>query len=226
MKRIWQYFTDKISQWKWGITIPQDEEVKFDIFSVYQGHHLMTYRGVKAIRCPFDYVIYQMIICDLKPELVIEVGTNIGGGALYIADLMNSLGHGLVHTIDIKKQYADLVAEHPRIRTFTKGWEEYDLYDARHASKVLVIEDSSHTYENTLAVMEKFAPVVTPGSYLIVEDGILNHLGLLSAYQGGPLRAIREFLKTYPEFEVDRRWCDFFGKNATFNVNGYLYKRT
>ncbi len=43
--------------------------VKFDVNSLYNGHHLITYRGVKAIKCPFDYVIYQMMIFDLKPDL-------------------------------------------------------------------------------------------------------------------------------------------------------------
>ena len=45
-----------------------------------------------------------MIICEVKPDLVIEIGTNIGGGALYIADLLDSLGKGIVHTIDIVAQ--------------------------------------------------------------------------------------------------------------------------
>jgi hypothetical protein len=32
-------------------------------------------------------------------------------------------------------------------------------------------------------------------------------------------------LPLHPEFFVDRKWCDMFGKNATFNVNGYLKKK-
>jgi cephalosporin hydroxylase len=225
VKNFWPNLKLEFSKWQWKFTRSQDERVKFDVFSVCRGHHLITYRGIKAIRCPFDYVIYQQLICELKPDLVIEIGTNIGGGALYLADLMNIIEHGMVHTIDIKKQYADIIAGHPRIRTFSKGWQEYDLSEAKNASSVLVIEDSSHTYENTAAVLEKFAPVVTPGSYLIVEDGIVNELGMKAKYNGGPLRAIREFLNTHREFEIDRHWCDLFGHNATFNVNGYLRRR-
>ena len=41
-------------------------------------------------------------------------------------------------------------------------------------------------------------------------------------YNGGPVRAIHEFLKHTPHFKIDRSWCDFFGKNATFNIDGYL----
>ena len=58
----------------------------------------------------------------------------------------------------------------------------------------------------------------------IVEDGIINELGLKKQYGGGPLKAINEFLENNTNFEVDRHWCDLFGKNATFNVKGYLKK--
>lgn len=201
---------------------PEEEQVKLSIKSIYDGHHRVMYRGINAIRCPFDYVIYQMIIFELKPDLVIEIGTNAGGGALYLADLMSIIDHGLVHTIDITNQCARIVAAHPRIRLFTEGWQNYDLKEVVKFSKVLVIEDGSHKYEETLAAMQRFAPLVTVGSYMIVEDGIVNKLGMEKEYHGGPLKAIREFLRSNKDFEADRYWCDFFGNNATFNVNGYL----
>jgi cephalosporin hydroxylase len=205
--------------------VPDTEKVELDIFTICKGHHEVTYRGVKAIRCPFDYVIYQMILSEVKPDLVIEIGTNIGGGALYIADLMNNMQHGIIHTIDIKKQSDPILATHPRIRLFTEGWQNYNLEEAKGFAKILVIEDSSHLYQDTLEVLRKFGPLVSKDSYLIVEDGIVNKLGLEKEYQGGPLKAIREFLQESPEFVVDRKWCDLFGRNATFNVNGYLRKK-
>jgi len=202
----------------------RDEEVAFDVDSICDGHHHVSYRGVKAIRCPFDYLLYQMLLCEVMPDLVIEIGTNQGGGALYLADLMNNLDHGFIHTIDLASAPHPLVAEHPRIRCFSGGWQQYGLEDARGFSRILVIEDGAHTFEETLGAMKKFAPLVSSGSYLIVEDGIIDELGLKEEYRGGPLRAIREFLKSNSDFHVDRRWCDFFGNNATFNVNGYLKK--
>lgn len=198
------------------------EKVKFGVKSICDGHHNVLYRGVKAIRSPFDYVIYQMLVSELQPDLVIEIGTNIGGGALYLADLMNNLGHGEVHTIDIKPQCDDLLKSHPRITLFAEGWECYDTTTLGRFEKILVIEDASHMYYDTLQALRKFAEVVSIGSYLIVEDGIINELGMERQYQGGPLKAIREFLREDERYQVDRKWCDFFGKNTTFNVNGYL----
>ena len=103
-----------------------------------------------------------------------------------------------------------------------KGWEAYDVSEAKAFNTIMVIEDASHVYEDSLRALRKFSPLVSRGSYYIVEDGIINELGREEGFHGGPLRAIREFLFENNNFVVDRTYCDMFGTNATFNVNGYL----
>jgi cephalosporin hydroxylase len=204
--------------------VPDDEKVELSVNTIDKGHHQVSYRGVKAIRCPFDYVIYQMIISEIKPDLIIEIGTRKGGGAYYMADLLDNIGKGIIHTIDIVDEVEPIVKEHKRIKFFTDGWENYPIELAKSFTKILVIEDASHMYLDSIGALNKFHSLVSKDSYFIVEDGIVNKLGLEKKYDGGPLRAIREFLPNHPEFIVDRKWCDMFGKNATFNVNGYLKK--
>jgi cephalosporin hydroxylase len=196
--------------------------VYFSPPSIFLGHRKVTYRGIKSLRSPFDYLIYQMILTGLQPDLVIEIGTNKGGGALYLADLLDLNNRGIVHTIDMENTCAPMVAAHPRIRIFTGGWQAYDPQNAASFERVIVIDDGSHHYSDVLGALRRFAPLVTPDSYMIVEDGIIARLGLSRQYQGGPLRAIHEFLAEDNRFIIDRHWCDFFGVNATFNVNGYL----
>lgn len=203
-------------------SIPSDERVKVSIKSIDKGHHYVSYRGVKAVRCPFDYLIYQMIISEVKPDLIIEIGSRKGGGAYYMADLLNNIGKGKVHTIDIVDDIDSKVRNHPRIDFFYDGWSGYDLSNTEGYESILIIEDGSHTYEDTIGILDKFSKIVSSNSYFIVEDGIINKLGIEEKYNGGPLRAIREFLPNNKEYIVDRKWCDMFGKNATFNVNGYL----
>lgn len=202
----------------------KNELVDITVKSIDAGHHQVTYRGVKAVRCPFDYLIYQMIISEIQPDLVIEIGTRKGGGAYYIADLLENIGRGAVHTIDIVDEVDPVVKEHKRIEFFTNGWSGYDINLARKYNKIIIIEDASHLYEDTMGALNKFYDLVTVDSYFIIEDGIVNELGLEKKYNGGPLRAIHEFLPDHPEYIVDRKWCDMFGTNATFNVNGYLKK--
>lgn len=204
---------------------PVDEQVFFNSSTIYFGHQKIYYKGIQAIRCPFDYVIYQMILHEVQPDLIIEIGTNNGGSAIYLSDLMDAMKlKGEIHSIDINKMAEENVKGYERIKLFTNGWEAYDLDITKNFERILVIEDAAHTYDCTLGAIEKFAPVVTKNSYLIVEDGIINDLGFTEKFEGGPLKALREFLPKHPEFTVDRKWCDMFGKNATFNVNGYLKK--
>ena len=197
----------------------------FDLKHIAAGHHHVRYKGIQAIKCPFDYVIYQMLLWEVQPDLIIEIGTNKGGSALYLADLLDLNGKGEIHTIDLPENEEDsLIHTHSRIRIFKEGFMNYTINDLSHFSTILVIEDGSHHYEDTLAALKKFAPIVSKGSYFIAEDGIINELGREKEYNGGPQKAIKEFLKINSDFEIDKKWCDFFGPNATFNVNGYLKK--
>lgn len=176
---------------------------------VVSGHFRVHYRGIPMVKNPFDYILYQMLVHEAQPDLIIEIGTHKGGGSMYLADL----GNCPVHTIDIRDARDPRVAAKEQIQFFEGGYAAYDLANASGFENVLVVEDGSHTYEDSLACLQKFSPLVPMGGYYVVEDG--------SAVEG-PLRAVHEFLRTEPRFVVDRRWCDFFGENVTFNRDGYL----
>lgn len=206
---------------------------------IQDGIHKITYRGFPIQKFPFDYVLYQMIMYEVKPDLIIEIGTMRGGSALYLADLMDIMGieNGEIHTIDIvnfeDRKYReevdfDIIKSNPRIKFFTGGFQNYDLSNCEGFKKILVIDDGSHIYEEVLEALDKFKDVVSIGSYFIVEDGNAMDLELKEelkkSFNGGPLRAISEFLRQDNGYTVDLRWCDMFGINSTFNTYGYLKK--
>lgn len=195
-----------------------------NLFSVYDGHFRVQYKGVPYLKCPMDYVLYQMIIMNIQPDLIIEIGTLNGGGALYYADLLYLLGRGQVHTINLHNEvYDQKVFNHPQIKFFYEGFDAYDIEEnTKGFEKILVIDDASHIYEDVLKALNKFHKVVSKESYFIVEDGVVSFTGAADRYGGGPRRAIDEFLQTNDNFIVDRSLCDFFGTNATFNPDGYL----
>lgn len=197
-------------------------DIYFDVFTIEKGHNNMTYRGFPIRKCPFDYVIYQMIIFEVKPDLIIEIGTDKGGATLYLADLLDVLGNGIIHTIDIKDELGETIKKHKRIKTFHEGWQKYNLQNLDDFEKILIIEDSTHYYKDTLDILNLFSKRINVGSYFIIEDGIIDKLGLKNTYFGGPVKAINEFLKQNDDYIIDKKWCDFFGTNATFNINGYL----
>jgi cephalosporin hydroxylase len=200
-----------------------NNKVNFSIKTIEKGHHNVFYQGVPMIKCPFDYLIYQMLIWEVKPDLIIEIGTNRGGGALYFANLLDSLGQGEVHTIDIIDNVNDQrVFMHPRIKRFFGGFQSYELNNSFEFENILVIDDGSHLYEEVFLALEKFKHLINKNSYYIVEDGIIDELGMTRSYNGGPNKAIKEFLEKNSSFQIDPRWTNFFGQNATFNTNGYL----
>jgi cephalosporin hydroxylase len=207
------------------------KEVNFNLKSIYgdpscrSGHFGVFYRGVNYVKCPFDYVLYQMVLEEVKPDLIIEIGTHLGGGALYIADILERIGNGVIHTIDIvQKDYDPLIKNHPRIKTFFEGWQEYSLSNTEGYNKILIIDDGSHLYGEVKEAFYKFNSIVSAGSYYIIEDGVVYFIIDPDSFEGGPEKAIDEIISENQDFYIDRKWCDFFGTNATFNTNGYLKK--
>jgi cephalosporin hydroxylase len=89
----------------------------------------------------------------------------------------------------------------------------------------LVVEDSAHTYAATRAALRFFAETTHAGDVVIIEDGVLDDLGMAEVYGGGPNRAVAEFLESSPAaFRVLTEYCDMFGVNATYNPNAYLLR--
>lgn len=180
------------------------------------------YRGTRAYKCPTDMWVYQELIDELKPGLVIETGTFRGGSALFIADRLQLAGRGQVVTIDVDVQPNR--PQHPRLTYLTgSSVDPGILAQVREridpALPVLVILDSDHSAAHVAAELEAYAPLVTEGSYLIVEDTNVNGHPAAPEHGPGPFEATQEFLARTEEFEVDARCERYF---LTQNPQGYL----
>jgi cephalosporin hydroxylase len=191
----------------------------------------MAYRrgGRPLLKNPFDLALYPMLLEQLRPRTLIEIGTDSGGSALWFA-AQGQLLHLELHVVTIDLDPPDDV-EHPAVEVVLGDADDLAsvLPPERMralARPLLVVEDSSHQASTTLAVLEFFDPWLEPGEYIVIEDGILTAMGVADRYGGGPGAAISEFLQRHPErYEVDRALCDHFGPNATWNVDGYLRRR-
>jgi cephalosporin hydroxylase len=181
--------------------------------------------GHRIWKLPADVWVYQEIIHGVCPDLIIEAGTAEGGSAFYMATLLDILGQGEIITIDIK-DFAGR-PEHDRI-TYIRGSSVDDntiapaLERAASVDTVMVILDSDHSRDHVHQELNVFGPVVTPGSYMIVEDGNVNGHPVRKGYGPGPTEALERWLPQHPEFEVDRSREKFF---HTFNPGGYLRRR-
>jgi cephalosporin hydroxylase len=180
--------------------------------------------GLTALKNPLDAWIYQEILHEIRPDVVVEIGGAAGGGTLYLAHLLDILGSGLVVSVDLDR--TNFAAEHERIVTVTghsSAPETLASVRAHCAGKrVVVIHDADHRKDQVLEDLLAYSPFVSVGSYLIVEDGIVDlfrpHEVLGVAYDG-PLAATQEFLRRNPNFEVDRTRERYI---MTYNPRGFL----
>lgn len=178
----------------------------------------VTWLGVPIIQLPEDMVMLQELIYKLRPDLIIETGTAHGGTAIFYASILELLGKGQVISIDIEiRKYNRLaIQSHPLSKRISllenSSIEDNTIEQIRQQIQshdtVLVALDSNHSYAHVQAEMEKYAPFVSLGSYLVVFDGVMEHL--TDAPDGSPKwskdsasLAIRDFLADHSEFKVD-----------------------
>ena len=180
-----------------------------------------TWLGAQALKNPLDLWVYQEIVYETRPELIVETGTYRGGSALYLASLCDLIGHGEVVSIDVEPMRDDYPS-HPRV-TYLAGRSSTDPavveeVRARAAGRaVLVILDSDHSQAHVEAELAEYASIVPVGCYLIVEDSNIGRIR--KDLMPGPFEAVESFLATTDEFEIDREREKFL---ITFNPSGYL----
>src|SRR3954452_14738411 len=88
---------------------PEEEELVRRFFMLWYGEPERTFQdthwlGTKVVKPPFDLWVYQEIIYETRPDVVVETGTYRGGSAHFMASVFDLLGHGRVMTIDIEHQ--------------------------------------------------------------------------------------------------------------------------
>lgn len=200
--------------------------------TVQRGVFRSVYRGVPFLKSPFDIGIYLQLLSMQQPKSVVEIGTKHGGSALWFADMLSAAGVDapVVVSIDINP----MAAFTDRRIHFLEGAAQTlgnvltaAVFDAL-PRPLLVVDDSSHLYDDALAVLRFFDTVLRPGERIVIEDGVVRHLGdpVYRRYEDGPNRAVSDFLaETGDRYAIDVALCDHYGRNVTYNPNGYLLRR-
>ncbi len=185
--------------------------------------------GVPVFKCPLDLWVYQEIVHERSPDVIVETGTAFGGSALYLATVLDTIGKGGVTSIDIAESFDGKPRpQHERI-TYLKGSSTNPeiLKKVRQMipedGEVLVILDSDHSAPHVLAELKAYAPLIRPGGYLVVEDTNINGHPVLPEHGPGPMEALKEFFQSLESegFQHDSSREKYY---LTFNPMGYLQK--
>jgi cephalosporin hydroxylase len=173
----------------------------------------LTWGGLPLFKTVFDFAIYPMLICQLKPRTIIELGSGSGASAIWFADTLTGFAiPGRVISLDISPPSV----VHPNA-TFLKG----DCHQIEQSlpSELLqtlehpwiVIEDA---HVNMHGVFAYFRNNLKQGDYFIVEDSGAKHPSL------------EHFMKEFgDEFWVDTMYTDYFGRNSTCSADSIFVRK-
>ena len=180
--------------------------------------------GLSIGKCPMDLMVYQEILFDTRPDIIIEAGTAAGGSALFLAQMCELMGTGAVITIDIKQ--GPYYRPHPRLNYLQADITTPDTYEyvrraiaATDYGRAMFIFDDDHHKDHVLEEMEMYAELVSPGCFMIVEDTNINGNPVYPEYGPGPKEAVLDFVNKHPEFMPDYSKHKFL---MTCNPGGYL----
>lgn len=160
----------------------------------------------------------------------IELGT--------VLDLKNAKRKVLGLDIDIRQHNREAIQAHPmssRIQMIQGSSIASEVIEqvkavANHHQRVLVCLDSNHTHDHVLAELEAYAPMTSVGSYCVVFDTIIEDMPkeMFPDRPWGPgdnpKTAVWEYLKTHPEFEIDKSIDDKLLISVA--PDGYLLRKS
>jgi cephalosporin hydroxylase len=196
----------------------------------------VTWLGIPIIQLPEDILMVQELVWKNRPDVIVESGVAHGGALVLYASLFELLGRGRVIGVDIEiRKYNRLAIEsHPASRRINliegSSTDQATLDDVRSrirpGESVMVMLDSNHTRDHVRAELEMYAPLIGPGGYLVVFDEVMPMVadapnGKPTWDLDNPAEAVRGFLATHPEFEVDRS----YERMATTYCHGGFLRR-
>lgn len=195
--------------------------------------YTFSWMGRPIIQLPEDMIRVQEVIYRVKPDVIIETGVAHGGSLIYYASLCKAIGRGRVIGVDIEIR--------PHNRRAVEGHELYPLITLVEGSSTdplivstvrdlvkpgeitLILLDSKHTRQHVLDELEAYHSLVTPGSYIVATDGIMQDLydvsrGKAEWAADNPGAAAAEFVKRRPEFTIEQPAWPFNESELTENI--------
>jgi cephalosporin hydroxylase len=195
--------------------------------------YTFSWFGAPVIQNPEDMLRYEEVVFALKPDVIIETGVAHGGSAIFSASLCKLIGKGRVIAIDIeiRPHNRKRLEEHPLtdLITLIEGSStapeivEQVRGLVKPGESVLVMLDSDHSSAHVTNELAAYAPLVTPGSYIISTDGVMREVADVPRGKPGwttdnPANAAEDFAAKHPEFVIEQPAWPFNESTLTKNI--------
>jgi cephalosporin hydroxylase len=203
--------------------------------------YTFSWFGRPIIQLPEDLIRLQELVYQLKPDVIVETGIAHGGNAIFLAGLCRLIGRGRVIgvDVDIRKDNREAIETHdfaPQITliegdSIAPATVQQVCRSVGPDENVLLILDSNHSKAHVLAELTAYSPLIRPGGYIIVADGIMEGLAGLPGSRddwvwNNPKAAVAAFLDDRPEFERAPPPCIFNERGVptggSYWPDGYL----
>lgn len=180
--------------------------------------YTFTWLGRPIIQLPEDVLRVQEVIYRIKPDVIIETGVAHGGSLIFYASLAELIGRGRVVGIDVTIRPANreaieshrLASRITLIEGDSAAPETIDQVKThlRPGAVSLILLDSDHSKRHVLRELEVYAPLASPGSYIVATDGVMKDLaatprGKAEWEWDNPTHAAAEFAAAHPEFVLE-----------------------
>lgn len=180
--------------------------------------YTFTWLGRPIIQLPEDMFRLQELINSLRPNVIVETGVAHGGSLVFYASLCKAMDHGRVIGVDIEIRPHNRAAIESHflssLITLIEGNStDPDIVEKVRSQigpeeRVLVLLDSCHTKEHVLAEISAYARLVSPGSYVVAMDGIMEKVAGGPRTQpdwswNNPRQAALEFVAANPDFIIE-----------------------
>jgi cephalosporin hydroxylase len=177
-----------------------------------------TWLGRPIIQLPEDLLRVQEVIATVAPDVIVETGIAHGGSLVFYATLCRALGRGRVVGVDveIRPHNREAIEAHPLfplielIEGDSTAPETVIQVEAQVApgDTTLVLLDANHKKDHVLAELRAYAGLVTPGSYVVVADAIMERVVGAPRTEpdwswNNPASAIEEFLEEDARFVAE-----------------------
>lgn len=195
--------------------------------------YTFTWLGRPIIQLPEDMFRLQEVIHSVRPDVIVETGVAHGGSLVFYASLCKAMDHGRVIGVDVEIRPHNRAAIESHILkpliTLVEGSSIDPSVVERVRSqigpgeRVMVLLDSCHTKEHVLAELEAYSGLVSPGSYIVAMDGIMEKVVGGPRTQpdwswNNPRQAALEFVQTHPEFTIEEPAFAFNESNISERV--------
>lgn len=175
------------------------------------------WKGILHMKDPFSLACYPLVIQEVRPRTVIEIGAYHGGSALWMADLLEVFDLPSSRVLSFDVDLSRIEVEDARISFHRADANRVTDYDVEVLASLphpwLLIEDA---HVNVYGQLDFFDRFLGPEDYVIVEDTQWPEF----------YSDLKRFLVDRDgEYLVDTRYTDLFGYNVTWHLNGYLRKQ-